>query len=194
MIHKVDHFKKVFLCHRTSVYSGFICSACLFLSVTRRQETEWMSKHCQKVRFKVKESFCQISELFLPKLMYIYIYALHHITFAHFIPSTVLFSLQISKYYWFVFVWCWVLCLIFTFQHTLTILFLSEFSFESFTIFFSYLSSFTDLPPHFTVKVLLFVKHNSPKSSANKVWLRKFCKRLSIYPFFICFVQEKQLC
>ena len=57
-------------------------------------------------------------------------YTLHHIVFGHFIPSTVLFSLQINKYYWFVFVWRGVICLIFTIQYILTIFFLSEFSFE----------------------------------------------------------------
>ena len=67
---------------------------------------------------------------------YIYIYTLHHVAFGHFIPSIVLFSLQISKYYWVVFVWRWFLCLIFTVQHILIIFFLSEFNFESFIILF----------------------------------------------------------
>ena len=31
--------------------------------------------------------------------IYIYIHTLHHVAFGHFIPSIVLFSLQISKYY-----------------------------------------------------------------------------------------------
>ena len=44
------------------------------------------------------------------------------------------------------------------------------------------------------VKVLLFVKHNSPESSTNKARFRKFCKRLSIYLLFIRCVQEKQFC
>ena len=30
---------------------------------------------------------------------YVYVYTLYHVAFGHFIPSTVLFSLQISKYY-----------------------------------------------------------------------------------------------
>ena len=65
-----------------------------------------------------------------------YIHTLHHVAFGHFIPSTVLFSLQISKYYWFVFVWRGAICLIFTIQYILTLFFLSEFSFEYFIIFF----------------------------------------------------------
>ena len=58
------------------------------------------------------------------------------IVFGYFILSTVLFSLQISKYYWFVFVWRGAICLIFTIQYILRLFFLSEFSFESFIIFF----------------------------------------------------------
>ena len=64
----------------------------------------------------------------------------------------------------------------------------------NFSSFCSFLCSFTALPPHFKLKVSLFVKHNSPESSTNKVWIRKFCKRLSIYQLFIRCVQEKQFC
>ena len=60
-------------------------------------------------------------------------------------------------------------------------------------LFCSLLCSFTDLPPHFRVKVLLFVKPSSPESSTNNARFRKFCKRLSIYPLFIRWVQEKQI-
>ena len=57
--------------------------------------------------------------------------------------------------------------------------------------FCSLLCSFTSLPPHFRVKVLLLVKHNSPESSTNKAWFWKFSKCLSVYPWFIRCVQEK---
>ena len=56
------------------------------------------------------------------------------------------------------------------------------------------LCSFNALLPHFRVKVLLFVKHNSQESSTNKAWFRKFCKHLSIYLLFIYCVQEKRFC
>ena len=125
-------------------------------------------------------------------IYYISIYTLYHFAFAHFILSTVLFSLQTSKYYWFVFVWHGVIYLIFTIQHKLTIFFLSEFSFESLS-FCSLMRSFTALLPHFRVEILLFVKHNNPESSTNKALFRKFCKRQSIYPLFIRCLQEKQL-
>ena len=55
----------------------------------------------------------------------------------------------------------------------------------NFSSFCSLLCSFTALPPRFRVKVPLFVKHNSSESSRNKAWFRKFCKRVSIYPWFI---------
>ena len=99
-----------------------------FISHKKTREREWMSKQCQKLRSKVKEGFRES--------IYIYIYTLYHVAYCHSIPSTVLFSLQISEYYWFVFVWPCVLCLIFTIQHILTKFFLSEFSFESFIILF----------------------------------------------------------
>ena len=60
--------------------------------------------------------------------------------------------------------------------------------------FCSLLCSFTELQPHFRVKVLLLVKHNTPESSTNKARFRKFCKRLSIYLVFIRCAQEKKLC
>ena len=62
------------------------------------------------------------------------------------------------------------------------------------SLFCSLLRSFTALSPDFRVKALLFVKHNSPESSANKARFRKFCKRLSIYLLFIRCVQEIQFC
>ena len=61
-------------------------------------------------------------------------------------------------------------------------------------LFCSLLCSFTDLPPHFRVKVLLFVKPISPVSSTNKAQFRKFYKRLSTYPLFIRCVQQTQFC
>ena len=67
-------------------------------------------KQCQKLRSKLKESFFKLVH-FLSKSIYLYIYTLYHIAFGHFILLTVLFS-------------------------SLTIFFLSEFSFESFIILF----------------------------------------------------------
>ena len=164
-------------------------TAFFYQSQEDKREREWMSKQCQKLRSKVKESFFK-SVNFLSKS--VCIYTLYHIAFGHFILWTVLFSLQISKYYWFVFVW-YIICLIFTIQHILIILFLSEFSFESLS-FCLLLRSFTALQPDFTVKVLFFVKHNSPESSTSKARFKNFCKLLSIYPLFIRCVQEKQFC
>ena len=63
---------------------------------------------------------------------------------------------------------------------------------QNFSSFCSLLRSFIALPLHFRVKVFLFVKHNSPESSTNKAQFGKFCKRLLIYPLFICSVQKKQ--
>ena len=94
----------------------------------------------------------------------------------------------------FVFVWRCVLRLIFLIQHTLTIFFFFLNLALNLSPFCSLLCSFTALPPHFRLRVLLFVKHNSPGSSTNKARFRKFCKHLSIYPLFIRCVQEKQFC
>ena len=127
--------------------------------------------------------------------MYIYIliyrYCLYHVAFGNFVPSAVLFSLQICNFYWFVFVRRCVLCLMFTIQHILKIFFLSKFIFESLTIL-SVAVFITTLPSHFRANLLLFVKDNSPESSSNKAWIRKFCKHLSIYPYFFRYAQEKQ--
>ena len=73
--------------HETSAYSGFIYSM-PFLSVTRKQEREWMSKQSQKLSFTVKESFVKLVNSFRQS---------QYIVFGHFILSTVLFSLQISN-------------------------------------------------------------------------------------------------
>ena len=153
----------------------------------REREREWMSKQYQKLRCKVKESFVKLVN-FLWKS--IYIYTLYHVAFGHFIPLTVLFSLQINKYYWFVFVRCCGLCLIFTIQHVLTIFCFLNLALNL-SSFCSLRYSFTALPPHFRVKVPLFVKHNSSEISMNKTRFRKFCKRLSVYPWSIRCVQEK---
>ena len=83
--------------------------------------------------------------------------------------------------------------LIFTIQHILTIFFFLNLSLNL-SSFCSLLCSFTNLPPHFRVKVLSFIKHNSPESSTSKARFRKFSKHLSIYPLFIRCVQEKQFC
>ena len=137
MIHKFDHYKGVLLFF---IVTGFLHTAAssvlhaFFSSVTRRQEREWVSKQCLKLRSKVKESFVKLVHV-LTKSIYIIIYFVH-VTFGHFIPLTVLFSLRIGKYYWLLFVWRCAFCLIFTIQHILTIFFLSEFSFESFIILF----------------------------------------------------------
>ena len=132
LIDKFDHYKGLL---GFFIVTGFLHTAAssvlhavFYQSQEDKREREWMSKQCQKLRSKVKEGFREI--------IYIYIYTLYHVAYCHSIPSTVLFSLQISEYYWFVFVWPCVLCLIFTIQHILTKFFLSEFSFESFIILF----------------------------------------------------------
>ena len=93
--------------------------------------------------------------------------------------------------YIYVFVLCCVLCLINTIQHILEILFFLNLALNP-SPFCLLPYSFTNLPLHFRVKVLLLVKHISPESSRNKAWFRKFGERLSIYSSFTCCVQEKQ--
>ena len=130
LIHKVDHYTSIFFfffyCHRVSAYSGFICSVRFFSSVTRRrrkkeeeeEERKWMLIQCRKLRSKVKGSFVKLVNLLRQcRYIYIYIYTSHNGAFCHFIPSAILFSLQINKYCWFVFVWRCLLCLIFTIQY-----------------------------------------------------------------------------
>ena len=196
-----DWFKRLiiikvfcFLCQVTSVYSGFIGSAHLFLSVTRRQkrEREWMSKQCQKLSSKVKESFVTLGNSFCQS-RYVYIYTLFTTSHLVVLPcrqyylvyklvsiidltlSDVAFSawyLRFSKYWQYFFFLNLALNL---------------------SPFCSLLCSFTPLSPYFRVKDLLFVTH-SPECSTNKAWFRRFCKSLSSYLLFICCVQEKQFC
>ena len=96
LTHKVDHYKSLLGFFVTGfLYLQRLHRFCtpFFSSVTRRQESEWMSKHCQKLKCEVKE-FCQINKLFSSKL--ICRYTFHNVAFGHFIPSTVLFTLQIT--------------------------------------------------------------------------------------------------
>ena len=145
-----------------------------------------MSKQYQKLRSKVKKSFVKLVN-FLSKSIYMYIPR----RVWSFYPVDSLISLQISTHYGFVFVRCCVLCLIFTIQHVLTIFCFLNLALNL-SSFCSLLYSFTALPPHFRVEVPLFVKHNSSEISMNKTRFRKFCKRLSVYPWSIRCVQEKQ--
>ena len=60
----------LFYCHAISAYSGFICSTCFFFHQSQECKREWMSKQCQKLKSKVKESFVKLVNL-LSKSKYI---------------------------------------------------------------------------------------------------------------------------
>ena len=105
-----------------------------------------------------------------------YIYILYHVAFGHFIPSTVLFSFQISKYYWFVFVRRCFLSLVLKFSIYFFFLNLAL----TLSSFCSLLCSFTALPPHFRVKVLWFAKHNSQRVQRTKLDSESF---VNVYQF-----------
>ena len=69
-----------FLCYRNSAYSGFIGSTRLFFSSHKKtREREWMSKLCQKLRFKVNGSFVKLVDSFLQSP--------YKYTFCHFFTS-----------------------------------------------------------------------------------------------------------
>ena len=146
LIHKFDHYKGLlfFLLSRDFCCSGFICSTRLFFSSHKKtREKEWMLKQCQKLKSKVKESFVKLVNLFVKVDIYILCTMSHLVILSRwqsYLVSIInLVSIkyyQISKYYWFAFVWRCFLCLIFTIQHILTMLFLSEFNFESAIILF----------------------------------------------------------
>ena len=72
----------------------------------------------------VKESFARLVNSFRQS-RYIYIHTLSffHVPFGHFTPSTVVFSLHISKFYWFFFVLRCVHCLLFMTRHIFTRIF-----------------------------------------------------------------------
>ena len=76
-----------FLLHRLHVF----CMPFFYQTQKDNWDREWMSKQCQKLRSKVKESFVKLVSFYQSR--YIYIYTLYHVAFGHFIPPTVLFSL-----------------------------------------------------------------------------------------------------
>ena len=162
-------------CHRVSAYSGFICSTRLFSTSDKKtREREWLSKQCQKLRSNVKESFVKLVN-FLSNSIYIYTYIYVYIyIYVYKYMSDVAFSVWYLRFsiYWQYF---------FFLNLPLNL-----------SSFCSLLCSFTTLLPHFRVEVPLFVKHNTPQSSTNKAWFRKFCKRLSVYTWFIRCFREKQ--
>ena len=147
--------------------------------------------------------------------MYIYIliyrYCLYHVAFGNFVPSAVLFSLQICNFYWFVFVRRCVLCLMFTIQHIFKKFFLSKFSFETLTIL-SVAVFITALPPHFRVNLISSAKivvkrvHQTTLKSERFVNAYQFIPILSVmlkknssvkglvYPFWLskCFGRKRR--
>ena len=143
-----------------------------FISHKKTREREWMSKQCQKLRSKVKEGFRES--------IYIYIYIL--CTTSHIVILSRRQSYLVYKSES-------IIDLSFSVSYLRFSIYWQYFFFLNLALnlssFCSLLCSFTALPPHFRVKVALFVKHNSSESSTNKARFRKFCKRLSIYPWFI---------
>ena len=122
-------------------------------SQEEKRERGGMSKQCQKLRSKVKESFVKLVNILSKSIhiyiyIYIYIYTLYHVAFGHFILSTVLFSLQITIIDLSLFDVAF--CLIFTIQHILTIFFFLNLALNL-SSFCLLLCSFTVLPPHFRV-------------------------------------------
>ena len=106
----VKVFCLFFLLSEDFCYSSLICFIYTPFFYQSQEDKKVDVKQCQKLRSKLKESFFKLVH-FLSKSIYLYIYTLYHIAFGHFILLTVLFS-------------------------SLTIFFLSEFSFESFIILF----------------------------------------------------------
>ena len=126
---------------------------------TKEREREWMSKQCQKLSSKVKESFVTLGNSFCQS-RYVYIYTLFTTSHLVVLPCrqyylvyklVSIIDLTLSD----VAFSAWYLRFSISWQY---FFFLNlAFNFSPFCLL---LCSFTPLPPYFRVKVLLFVKHS----------------------------------
>ena len=178
----------LFHCHWISAYTGFICSTHLFFHQSQEDKREWMSKQWKELKSKVKESFVKLVNFCQSRYIYILCTTSHLVILSHqqsYLVYKLVSVIDLS------------LCdVAFSVWYLRFSIYWQIFFFLNLALnlasFCSLLCSFTALLPHFRVKVSLFLKHNSPESSTNKARFRKFCKRLSVYPWFIHCFQEKQ--